>query len=397
MADCVAGGFARTFETIFRDSGRNSSGATAIVVPPNITPSARRLSPAAACQPSTLVVEFVEPEADFVVASATPQTVTLLVKDNCGQAASGAQGGVNFSNKDKALTLFADSNGMATGTWTPGSLGNVTVGIAFITSSTSSFSTSGTSALSGSIAKPGGPSAPLPSVVQNSASYQFPPTSFAPGSWVSVFGDSLSDSTTTSDNPYPSQLGGAQILLGSSPLPLHYVSGAQVNALIPYGLAPNTIHSLYVVRDNTISVPIPLPVATAQPGIFTVDQSGTGQGVIVNGVTNVLADSNAPVTAGDVVTIYCTGLGEVANEPMNGMPAPSSPLATTLVNPAVTIGNLSAVVMFSGLTPEAIGLYQVNAQVPAGVSSGDAVPVVISVTDASSNTASSNTVTIAVQ
>jgi uncharacterized protein (TIGR03437 family) len=49
-------------------------------------------------------------------------------------------------------------------------------------------------------------------------------------------------------------------------------------------------------------------------------------------------------------------------------------------------------VSFSGLAPGFVGLYQVNALVPAGVAAGSAVPVVISMSGATSNT-----VTVAVQ
>jgi len=45
----------------------------------------------------------------------------------------------------------------------------------------------------------------------------------------------------------------------------------------------------------------------------------------------------------------------------------------------VTIGGQAAPVTFSGLTPGYAGLYQVNAVVPSGITTGDAVPVVLSV------------------
>ena len=48
-----------------------------------------------------------------------------------------------------------------------------------------------------------------------------------------------------------------------------------------------------------------------------------------------------------------------------------------LVN--VTIGGVPAQVDFSGLAPGFAGLYQVNAVVPAGVTPGNDVPVVLSV------------------
>jgi uncharacterized protein (TIGR03437 family) len=62
-------------------------------------------------------------------------------------------------------------------------------------------------------------------------------------------------------------------------------------------------------------------------------------------------------------------------------------LSQTQTTPTVTIGGVSAKVQFSGLTPGFAGLYQVNVQVPDGVSPGDAVPVVVTIGGVSSNTA----------
>ncbi|MBI2816146.1 MAG: hypothetical protein HYX72_04315 [Acidobacteria bacterium] len=59
---------------------------------------------------------------------------------------------------------------------------------------------------------------------------------------------------------------------------------------------------------------------------------------------------------------------------------------------ADTIGGQAARVLFSGMAPGFVGLWQVNAEVPQSVTPGPAVPLVIS---AGGNT--SNTVTIAVQ
>jgi uncharacterized protein (TIGR03437 family) len=101
-------------------------------------------------------------------------------------------------------------------------------------------------------------------------------------------------------------------------------------------------------------------------------------------------NSTNPATAGSsIVQIYCTGLGPVTNQPADGSAALSEPLSMTPNTPVVSIGGAQAQVLFSGLAPGAVGLYQVNALVPAGSSKGPAIPVVIR--------GASNIVTIAVQ
>jgi len=60
----------------------------------------------------------------------------------------------------------------------------------------------------------------------------------------------------------------------------------------------------------------------------------------------------------------------------DGAAAPASPLAQTLNGVQLTIGGISVPVSFAGLTP---GLYQINAILSAGVPSGNAVSVTITV------------------
>jgi uncharacterized protein (TIGR03437 family) len=62
------------------------------------------------------------------------------------------------------------------------------------------------------------------------------------------------------------------------------------------------------------------------------------------------------------------------------------------VLPQVLVGNTPATVTFSGLAPGFVGLYQVNAQLPIGVQTGGAVPLVLI-----SGGVSSNPVTVAIQ
>lgn len=75
--------------------------------------------------------------------------------------------------------------------------------------------------------------------------------------------------------------------------------------------------------------------------------------------------------------LYATGLGTVTPLVQSGVPAPTTPPATTVDTPSVTIGGLAADPLFSGLSPGSVGLYQLNVRVPTNAPSGD-LDVVVS-------------------
>ncbi len=126
------------------------------------------------------------------------------------------------------------------------------------------------------------------------------------------------------------------------------------------------------------SAPETFAVAPAQPAVFTVNEQGSGQAVAMVGNTANVADATHPVKPGDALVIYCAGLGAVSPPVANGAAAPAAPLSQTGI-PMVTIGHKPAHVLFSGLAPGFAGLYQVNVTVPADVTPGDEVPVVIGI------------------
>jgi uncharacterized protein (TIGR03437 family) len=181
---------------------------------------------------------------------------------------------------------------------------------------------------------------------------------------------------------------------------LYFVSPGQINFQMPWELTGQTQALLSVVFNGIPSAPLTINLAPVGPAIFTTNSQGTGQGAIQIANTTTFAApvgsipgvDARPATAGDFLTIYCTGLGDVSNRPASGAPAPGGPLASTVATPTVTIGGMPTTATFSGLSPGFVGLYQVNVQVLAGVAPGNAVPVVITIGGASSNTA-----TIAVQ
>ena len=129
-------------------------------------------------------------------------------------------------------------------------------------------------------------------------------------------------------------------------------------------------------------MPKQVVVSESRPAIFTVNQAGYGQAHAywtTPAGAFVRADTDNPPPVGSVIEIYATGLGETTPKVLEGDPSPVSP-AKTVKEVTVTIGGIAAPVHFSGLTPAAIGLYQVNVTIPA-VPAGDALPVVIAVGD----------------
>jgi uncharacterized protein (TIGR03437 family) len=155
--------------------------------------------------------------------------------------------------------------------------------------------------------------------------------------------------------------------------------------MMPYGLTPGTTLQLIATRGNRLSVPQPVSVAAAEPAIFTADASGKGQGdifIYVSAAEQVLAAPARPAKAGDVLIIYCAGLGSV--NPLIDAGFVVDRLIQTAAPIGLTIGGVQAQVLFSGLTGGLTGLYQVNALMPDGVSPGDAVPVVLTMGNLSS-------------
>lgn len=236
---------------------------------------------------------------------------------------------------------------------------------------------------------------PIPSInsggVVNVASYAAP---VAPGSIAAAFGNFLLSSPVgATTSPLPISLAGLSLQFGGGvQAPLFFASGGQVDLQVPWELSDQSQTTLTATLDDNSSSAQAVNLSSFAPAIFSQNSEGSGQGAILN-ASYQLVDASNPATAGvTYLLIYCTGLGPVSNEPVSGYPASSSQLAETPTTPMVSVGSVPAQVLFSGLAPGYVGLYQVNALVPGGAPSGSAVPVVISM-----GGVASNAVTIAVQ
>jgi uncharacterized protein (TIGR03437 family) len=99
-------------------------------------------------------------------------------------------------------------------------------------------------------------------------------------------------------------------------------------------------------------------VLSSVTGLFTAQTNGSRQVLAINqdGTTN--SASNGAAT-GSFVSLLGAGLGAVTPPVNTGVAAPSTPLSTLNGGVAVVVGGLTAPVLFAGLAPGYIGLYQI--------------------------------------
>jgi uncharacterized protein (TIGR03437 family) len=284
-----------------------------------------------------------------------------------------------FSTGDPALLLTSLNNGSFDGTWNPRSTSSSQVVI-----TAEAFETK--PAISGTVVIKGGlqPNAAVPILAAGgvvSAASNAAHQPIGPGSYISIYGSNLSQTTKVAKSlPLGTELAGTRALIAGKSVPLYFTSTGQINAIVPFDVPVSTTQQLLVSQNGALSVPEPVVLASAQPAVFTRDQSGKGLGVIVgykaHTSTHFLIDEQHPVSAGDTLVIYCTGLGAVNPPVAAGSAAPGSPPSKTVNAVTATIGGKNASVKFAGLSP-GTAVYQVNVVVPSGVAPGDSVPVVL--------------------
>jgi uncharacterized protein (TIGR03437 family) len=209
-----------------------------------------------------------------------------------------------------------------------------------------------------------------------------------PGSVFVLFGTGLATankSASATSTPLPTTLLTTKVTVNGEAAPLFFVDSGQIDAQMPWDIPAGTVASVVVTNttstgietSNAAAVFVP---ATGTPGISVY---GNNRAVVVNKDGNV----NSPTAAaavGDEVVAYFTGGGPVqtSGKLTSGSPAPNS-LSPLTENSSVTVGAMNADVIYIGLTPTGIGLYQVNFIVPQ-IAKGT-YPVVISINGVNSN------------
>jgi uncharacterized protein (TIGR03437 family) len=197
------------------------------------------------------------------------------------------------------------------------------------------------------------------------------PTSLAPGGTIGVLGAAIGalPPTRVTSGDWPSSLGGTQVFINGTAVPLGYSSQYFVIAQVPFGIAPFTEATMVISNNGVRSDEVKLQVTPAAPAFVTVSEGGGGTVKAVNqdGKMNSQA---SPAPKGSVVQIYAVGLGKTSPELPAGYAPPAGTLSKVTGMVQAYVDGTPATVDFAGLAPGTVGFYQVNVRVPADAKSG---------------------------
>lgn len=202
---------------------------------------------------------------------------------------------------------------------------------------------------------------PVISSVVNAAD-QLP--ALAPGSLIVIRGSNLSPvNIATQTMPYPTALGESCLTVNGVPVPMIFVSSSQINAQLPFQAVGNV--SMILRTPGGVSDSYNLTILPAAPSIFR--SADANAPLVVRAANNEVTTMSNPVRGGDTLVIYNTGMGRATVEVPAGQPAPADPLPTALVQPTVQLGDVELPVLYAGMTPGEVGVYQINVYVPTWV------------------------------
>ncbi|HEX5228616.1 MAG TPA: putative Ig domain-containing protein, partial [Bryobacteraceae bacterium] len=342
-----------------------------LIVPGSATQPSTSAKPAPraapACSASSLVITYTVLTKEFSTPAAWPGTIGLTLSDNCGGAVDNGSIELSFSNGDPALQpiLSDPATGFYSATWVPQNSGPQVT----ITAQATAPGLTGASAnLIGSVL----PNL-APVISKNGILHDLNPqvgAALAPGTVVQIFGSQLAGATAASNGaPLPLNLQGTSVLIGAVQAPLFYISPGQVNAQIPFELVPGHEYPVIVAAGNSYTVPESIQLAPLAPGVARL----TDGSIIAQHADFTLVTKSSPAKPGEYLVAYLAGMGLTDSQVQDGAASPSSPLANVSVAPGVTLNGAPVKVIFAGLTPGLVGLYQINFQIPADASTGDLV------------------------
>ena len=195
----------------------------------------------------------------------------------------------------------------------------------------------------------------------------------APGTVTSIFGTNMARSEAVAATvPLPTTLGGVQVLVNGKPAPLFYVSPTQINFQLPWELSTanetfadspdGSYQPIYTIRVQDGDLSSNLSYLTGQKDSPQVMVYGANLAVAQDSSWATIGPSN-PAKPRDTITVYLLGVNSFSAAPQTGAASPDN-LIRFAGQVSAWVGSQAAAISFSGLTPQGVGLEQVNLEVP---------------------------------
>jgi uncharacterized protein (TIGR03437 family) len=210
--------------------------------------------------------------------------------------------------------------------------------------------------------------------VVNGASHTGP---VSPGSLITIFGANLADSAKATAAPLPRILGGVCVTANEVTIPLISTSPTQIDAQLPFDLGTGrftlTVRS---TRLGLVSAGVQVQPTATSPGLFSIDVNGQ-QRAPLHTADLTLVTPDYPADRDEYLILYATGLGPVSPAVPAGFGNPEDPPSPAVQPVEVTIGGQPYPVIWAGMAPGFVGVYQITIYVPGDRMQGDDLPVVV--------------------
>lgn len=216
---------------------------------------------------------------------------------------------------------------------------------------------------------------PVPSLTangfQSAASFaESALTGISPGEFLVIYGQSLGPANlttlTVTNGLVDKTLAGTQVLFNGKAVPVIYTSTGQVSVIAPYSISSLETVNITVTNQGVPSTALVFQVKPANPAIFTLNSSGTGDGAIVR-LDGSIVKAASPALVGDILVLYGQGYGATtdATSLPDGMivgsllPVPADPITLLFID-----GQKVDTLYFGGAPSLVNGVLQVNFKVP---------------------------------
>jgi uncharacterized protein (TIGR03437 family) len=165
-------------------------------------------------------------------------------------------------------------------------------------------------------------------------------------------------------------LAGTRVLFDGVAAPLLYVSGTQINAIVPYAVAERPTVNVEAEYQGVRSNAVTMPVTASRPGIFTRDGSGSGYAMVMNEDGSINTASN-PARPNSIFTFFATGEGLIEPAVEDGLilgsvlPKPKEQVSVVFCCSFYYGAWEGGILYAGGVSESAAGLLQVNVRMPS--------------------------------